>query len=955
MDEHTLEILQYREVLRLAAGFAVSEAGKRQTAALAPTSDTEMVRQRLELLDEMVEQYAIGREPPLSGFAELREPLSRARAGATMTGSDFVPVVRTLLVCEQVRAWLWQSVEERCRRLRAFTNRIPAFRELRGEIERCLEPDGKVRDSASPELRSLRSRLRMLKARLEERIRQICTSPERRGCLQFPRPTLAGERPVLPVRAELKHLVPGIVHRASDTGRTLFIEPQEVVEEGNALSALRAEEEAEMRRILRRLAARLAQEADEVQEAGEALAHLDVLSAQARFSRQFNLTRPLLDEHRRLRLKQARHPLLEYLVKKAAGAEKPDQAPEEPAAKTAPKAHLAAELIAPRQPPAALPDKVVPLDARLGEEFSLLLITGPNTGGKTVALKTIGLACLLAQTGMYVPCAADSRFPVYDDIFADIGDEQSLEQSLSTFSAHMTRIGAILQRAGKDSLVLLDELGAGTDPRQGAALAEAVLERLLESGCAAVVTTHLGELKLFAYRTGGAENACVEFDPVSLRPTYKLTIGAPGESNAIAIARRIGVPAAVVARAEALLKQEDASVSHLIAEIQEVRQQATADRELATTARHQAEREQRQVDSLREDLESRLRAMKAGTYEDPRAIFPGDTVYVPRFEASGTVIRLSRDERRARVRLGGAEFEVSLDELRKGLPPKREPERLPPPPTPDAEQERKAAAQAHREAEHLKRKYEQLLREYQRRVELLPEQAGKPLEDGERVWSKSLEQVGTIKSIHWRRGIAVVNFGALSMELALGDLKRVTEEEESHARMHQSSGTTKIMPHRERASHSTRLQQRRPDQPRAKNSPETLRRDRQRVPGKVPSTRIREPEGPAARRSSPDERAARGTEHPEDMTPFVGAPAGEERRRPPPGDRDYREGRRPAVSREASEKPSDAPAADRPPVTEGRMCAVPPGTPQDKAAAGAERRPEPQPPANKNEDAAADE
>jgi len=425
------------------------------------------------------------------------------------------------------------------------------------EIGSVFTEQGEISDNASPELARIRRDLRVAQQRVMDRLGHIITSAQYAKYLQEAIITQREGRYVVPVRAEARGRIHGIVHDSSASGATLFIEPLAVVELGNRVRELTLQEQREVERILRELTGLVAQHADEVDYTVETLAQLDLAFAKAKYSAALRATPPLIDTGSReqpayLELIQARHPLLE-------------------------------------------PDKVIPISLELQRAFSILIITGPNTGGKTVSLKTVGLLALMAQSGLHIPAQAGSRLPVYEGIFADIGDEQSIEQSLSTFSGHLKNIVGILRAANAKTLVLFDELGAGTDPVEGAALARAIVERLLERQIPALIATHYAELKAFAHTTLGVENASMEFDVETLAPTFRLTIGLPGRSNAFAIATRLGLERALVERARANVSQSDAELETLLAQLKKAREETLREQARAATAREAAEKASKQT------------------------------------------------------------------------------------------------------------------------------------------------------------------------------------------------------------------------------------------------------------------------------------------------------------------------------------------------------------------------
>jgi DNA mismatch repair protein MutS2 len=497
---------------------------------------------------------------------------------------------------------------------------------------------------ASPELGKIRQQLADLDERVQHQIKRLLRDPKLREILRYPNATVSGDHYVLPVAVNHRHKVPGVVHRTSSTGETVFIEPAGVASLSAERAVLKGDEDREVRRILRKLSADVGKVARPLGYAIDVMARLDLVTAKARFSRDYKMYPPDINTGGHLWLRQARHPLLEYLFRNDTTGQSSTAGNGEGDAK-----------------PQAAPREVVPIDVRLGFKFNLLVITGPNTGGKTVTLKTTGLLCLMAQSGMHIPAGDGSSVPVFKQVLADIGDEQSLEQSLSTFSSHMSRIASILRTADADSLVLLDELGAGTDPTEGAALGRAILDGLDRRGCRAMVTTHLGDLKTYAFANERAENAAVEFDVETLRPTYRLHIGQFGMSNALKIARRLKLPRELLQRAQRYLRRRQKRTPELT-RLQQLREEAQKAHEEALLAQHEADRQ-------REEYEKKVRqvareAEEAAALREARGkMQPNDAVRVQRFDKPGRLVRVDYKRNIAVVSVGLGQWEVPLDEV----------------------------------------------------------------------------------------------------------------------------------------------------------------------------------------------------------------------------------------------------------------------------------------------------
>ncbi|HEU4754255.1 MAG TPA: endonuclease MutS2, partial [Armatimonadota bacterium] len=441
---------------------------------------------------------------PLGGIHDVRPAVRIAGVGGVLEPAVLLEVADTVGAGRKLRHFLLQRSES-VPRLAGFAERVGEFSLIEQAVHEAINDHAEVRDDASPALSRLRKELRTIRSRMLERLNSILRSQAYRDMIQDPVITTRDGRYCIPVKSEYRTAFGGLVHDQSSSGATVFMEPQAVVELGNELRQVELKERQEVERILRELTALIGRHAVDLGYTLEALGELDFIFARGKLSLGMDAAEPVINGEGFIGLRRARHPLL-----------------------TGP---------------------VVPIDVELGRAFRVLVITGPNTGGKTVALKTAGLLCLMAQSGLHVPADSGSTLPVFHGIYADIGDEQSIQQSLSTFSGHITNIAGILEaveKSGTKSLVLLDEAGAGTDPAEGAALAKAILSHLLERGARTIASTHYGELKEFAYSTPGVENASVEFDVETLRPTYRLLIGIPGASNAFSIAARLGLPEEVV-------------------------------------------------------------------------------------------------------------------------------------------------------------------------------------------------------------------------------------------------------------------------------------------------------------------------------------------------------------------------------------------------------------------------
>jgi DNA mismatch repair protein MutS2 len=641
MDAHTLELLEFNKVRELLAGYAATLLGKDLARLIEPGVDRETIRAEIALVTEMVEAIGLGQAPPLAGLSDVRLLARRAAIGAMLSAEQLLEVAQTLTCTGNMYRYRMR-LDGRCQRLLELLTPVEDLGIVAKTISGCIDSRGHVLDMASPELTQIRQQLAAVDERVQTQIKRLLRDPELRKILRYPNATVSGDHYVLPVALNHRHKIQGVVHRTSSTGETVFIEPATVASLSAERTVIKGDEEREERRILRRLSADVGKISRPLAHIIEILARLDLITAKARFSRDFNMTPPDLADEARLWLRQARHPLLEELFRR-------ERLGATPAAINGQPAH------------AGPPREVVPIEVRLGQSFKLLIVTGPNTGGKTVTLKTVGLLCAMAQSGMHLPVAAGSVVAVFHDILADIGDEQSLEQSLSTFSSHMSRIAHILRVADEQSLVLLDELGAGTDPTEGAALGRAILDQLDGIGGLAMVSTHLGDLKTYAFHNDRAENAAVEFDVQTLRPTFRLHIGQFGMSNALRIGRRLKLPRNLLARAHRYLRRSQRRAPQLAA-LQRKRQEAEQARTEALAAQHEADRQRAEYEQKVAELQRE--AEEAARLREVRSrLQQGDPVRVTRFDKTGRIVRVDHKRNIAVVSLGLGQWEVPLDEV----------------------------------------------------------------------------------------------------------------------------------------------------------------------------------------------------------------------------------------------------------------------------------------------------
>ena len=682
MDTHTLELLEFDKVRTLVAARAACSLGKAAARLIEPLLDLGQIHHRQILTTEMVEAIGTGLRPPFGGLHDIRQFARRAQKESVLEAEELAETGETLRAIGNLDSWL-ANIGEQFPRLGGLRQGIGEFSGIAIAIEGCLDSRGNVMDTASRRLSALRREIARAQERIQETLRNMLHSPAIRRILRFPNFTMVGHHYVLPVAKDHRGELPGSVLRTSSSNETVYIEPTAISEQSAQLSFLRAREAKEVRRILRWLSAQVGMVADSLVGTLDTMAELDLVHAQARLSADYQMSSPQFNQEGRLVLRGARHPLLEALFRgdpaivvsaPASPAPAPvtvanshDGSPASPEDRAAPGADTTPQVgSAAASAPAIVskPRTVTPIDVNLGLRFQILVVTGPNTGGKTVALKTVGLLALMAQAGLPVPAREGSQFPVFDNVLTDIGDEQSLEQSLSTFSSHVGRIREILTTATPRSLVLLDELGAGTDPIDGAALGRAILDELDSIGCAAIVTTHIGDLKTYAFSNPRAENAAVEFDDETLRPRYRLLIGDIGLSNALKIARHLRLPEHVVARAESYLAQSRTGGVADWEILQRLRKEAEVARESAVLAQAESER-------TREALASRLaeiqkESQKADTIAEARArLQAGDRVVVPRlgYDRPGRLVKLDPRKKTAVVAIGHVTWNVAIDEL----------------------------------------------------------------------------------------------------------------------------------------------------------------------------------------------------------------------------------------------------------------------------------------------------
>jgi DNA mismatch repair protein MutS2 len=592
MNEHTLKVLEFDKVTSILASYAASDAGRAAVIDLHPSSDRETVGLLLQETGEFTRVLQNGENPPLDGIRDLGSVLTKLGAsGTVLTPVELMDAAVTLNAARKTKTFFQRfegkgpasrpSVPMLC----ALASRIQPLKPVEEAIRAAIDDAAEVRDTASADLRKIRKRLTQIRDEILDRLSRMLQDGGSQRVIQEPVITIRDDRYVLPLKPNFRQSLKGVVHGHSGSRATLFVEPLDVLEQNNRLAELRMEEREEIERILRGLTALLSREVRGIEETVRALAKIDAIYARARFGIAYDCIIPKLSPGRAIRLRQSRHPLLVDKAKSAAGR-------------------------------AAVTPNTVELD---GEQRALIL-SGPNAGGKTVILKTIGLLCLMAQAGIPVTASEGSELPCFGTIFADIGDEQSLDQDLSTFSSHVAQIARILGQADADSLVLLDELGSGTDPGEGAALGAAVLESLIERNCLSVITTHQNALKLFGSHTSGAINAAMEIDLQTLTPTYRLISGRPGRSYGLDMAARLGISSEIIGKARARLDADEVRLDQLLRQVEEDAGRMAVERQALDLALDRANTAQRDAEAVLRAAREEAREVKVRANTDAREI-----------------------------------------------------------------------------------------------------------------------------------------------------------------------------------------------------------------------------------------------------------------------------------------------------------------------------------------------
>lgn len=689
MNQKALETLEYRKIIAQLKREMGSAASAKLADELTPLTSEKIIKEELRSTTEAVDLIVRKGPLPTGGLYDIREALLLAKKGGSLTMRQLLEVQNVLGISSEVVAFMHDDALPELKYIGEMVDLIVEFTALEKEISRCILTEDEMADNASPKLKDIRRSIHQQNQAIKNKLSRIITSSSNKTYLQDTIVTMRDGRYVIPVKQEYRSFFPGMVHDQSKGGATLFIEPQGVVELNNKLRELEVEEQLEIARILAELSSRVAEHYREIRSNLELLIKLDFIMAKGKLSCKMHASEPKIDADGELRLISARHPLIEY-------------------------------------------KKAVPVDIRIGGDYRTLIITGPNTGGKTVSLKTAGLLVMMAQSGLHIPASHASTLPIFGEVFADIGDEQSIEQSLSTFSSHMKNIVSIIDKASYDSLVLLDELGAGTDPTEGAALAIAILERFYDSGALTMATTHYNELKKYALATSGVENAAMEFDVETLTPTYRLLIGVPGKSNAFEISKKLGLSESVIERASEHIKHGDMEFENVISSIEDDKRKAAADRLDAESMRAEIEERLKKLEEKEKAVSEKRADIIAEAKREARELLR---------ETKSAVKDVQKDLRR--LQKSGAHTNLNTGALEKSR--------------------RKI-----NEAENL------VSEKVVKQVNSEPVSAD-TLKIGDRVKLLTIGQNGTILSLPDEKGNLMINIGALKVKARLQDLMLINE------------------------------------------------------------------------------------------------------------------------------------------------------------------------------------
>lgn len=695
MNEKTLYKLEFHKVLELVKMQAATEGGKNLISKMLPSSDLDIVKKLQEETAEAIKMSIKQGKLPLAKLHEMKPILKRVEMGAILGSGELLAVRDTMRMTRQARNYYQDAIAtgQAYEVLGEQFETLTPYATLEREISRCILAVDQFADDATPELFQIRRQIKNLSAKIKEALQNIIHSTHYQDMIQDPVITMRRDRYCIPVKVEYKGQFKGIVHDQSATGATVFIEPMAVVELGNEIKSLESKEQEEIEKLLIDLTNQIAPITLEMNINYDYLVKLDAIFARSEFSLKYDCRQPRLNNKGYINLKKARHPLLNK-------------------------------------------ETVVPIDVYVGKEFTSLLITGPNTGGKTVTLKTIGLFTLMAAIGLQLPAAEESEIAVFEGIYADLGDEQSIEQSLSTFSSHMTNIVEILNDMSLNSLVLLDEVGSGTDPIEGAALAMSILEHLRKQQIRTVATTHYSELKLYALSTEGVENASAEFNVETLSPTYRLLIGVPGKSNAFAISTKLGLPKHLIDDAKEFLQKENVKMEDILVDLEQSKRMAEIESERAKAYRAEAERLKEEIQNERKKIDKAKKKILERAETKAKELLKA--------------AELEADQTLKEVRAAAREAKVMIDE---------------------------------RSLQNVKQKMTSTVEGQKKRISKITgshKNAPKKLtsvEVGEEVMVASLMQKGIVTKAVDSNGKVEVRMGIMPMKVNLSDLIRVEENE----------------------------------------------------------------------------------------------------------------------------------------------------------------------------------
>ncbi len=695
MNERTIRVLEFNKIIDKLKNLTASELGRELVEELAPLTDFKEVEKLLIETNDGVSCIMRRGSPPLGGISDIRASLKRLDIGGILNPGELLRLGGVLRAARNLKSYVNDRVnEENTNVINELVSCLESNQRLEHKIEQCILSEDEIADNASSTLNNIRRQIKVHQASIKDKLNTLIRSTKYQKFIQEAVVTIRGDRYVVPVKSEHKNDIPGMVHDSSSSGATLFIEPMAVVEANNSIKQLKMKEQAEIERILAELSQDASLILPQLSANMSIMAKLDFIFAKAKLSVDYNCVCPKVNQEGRIIIKKGRHPLLDA-------------------------------------------KKVVPIDFWIGDKFNSLIVTGPNTGGKTVSLKTVGLFTLMTQSGLHVPANDGTEMSVFEKIYADIGDEQSIEQSLSTFSSHMKNIVEILKNVNSKSLVMFDELGAGTDPTEGAALAMSILECLHQMGATTLATTHYSELKVYAISTIGVENASCEFDVETLRPTYRLLIGVPGKSNAFAISKRLGLTDDIIERSKEFLSQEDIRFEDILLSIEKNRSEAEREKMRAESYRLEAER-------LKKDLETQKSKLAAQKESE---------------------LRKAREEARQILMSSKIEAEELVSEMKRLAKEQEE-------------------AEVRRQTEELRQRVNKSISSLDDSLveSIMPRQGlvkpPKNLKPGDTVLIVNLNQKGTILTVPDKNGEAQVQAGIIKINVHVSNLKMVDEQKQ---------------------------------------------------------------------------------------------------------------------------------------------------------------------------------